>query len=297
MLADGCGKVVSAGPGVTRSDLIGKNVIMTPMRGWESDPEAPEGGVVAVTGSSKATPVGTAQDYLVVDESEVEPLPEHLSPVEGAALPLVGLTGWRALVTKTNATAAPGRNVLITGIGGGVALQVLQFAVAFGANVYVTSGDQAKIDKAKEMGAKGGVIYKEKGWEATLKEMLPRDRPFIDAIIDGAGGEAVSKGVRVLKAGGVVSQYGMTVSPKMTWVMPAVLGNMELRGTTMGSKREFRDMIDFVAKNKIKPVISKVVKGLDNLDGIDSLFTEMDQGKQFGKLVIDIGDDSGRAKL
>lgn len=290
MLADGCGTVVEAGPSASRADLLGKSVILTPMRGWESDPDAPEGSF-AVTGSSKLTPVGTAQDYIVVHESEVEPAPAHLSAAEAAALPLVGLTGWRALVTKAGTAVAPGRNILITGIGGGVALQVLQFAVALGANVYVTSGDQAKIEKAKQMGAKGGVIYKEKKWEATLKEQLPEDRPFIDAIIDGAGGEVVSRGVRALKPGGVIAQYGMTVAPKMDWSMGAVLANVELKGTTMGSKREFRDMVAFVAKHKIRPVISRTVKGLDNLEGIDGLFAEMEQGKQFGKLVIEI--DSG----
>lgn len=291
MLADGYGVVVAAGPGVSRRDLLDRPVLLTPMRGWESDPSTPEAGYCAVTGSSKLSPVGTAQDYVVVHESEVVPAPAHLSPVEGAALPLVGLTGWRALVSKTDA-AAPGRNILITGIGGGVALQVLQFGVAFGANVFVSSGDQAKIDKAKTLGAKGGVVYKEKGWEAKLKALLPSDRPFLDAIIDGAGGEIVSKAVRLLKQGGIISQYGMTVSPKMDWLMSAVINNIELRGTTMGSKREFNDMVAFVNKHRIKPVISRTVKGLDNLEAIDGLFTEMEEGKQFGKLVIEIGGGS-----
>lgn len=291
MLADGYGVVIEAGPNVSRRELLNKPVLLTPTRGWESDPDTPEGGFVGATGSTRLTEVGTAQDYVVVHESEVVPAPEHLTPVEGAALPLVGLTGWRALVNKTNA-AAPGKNILITGIGGGVALQVLQFAVVFGVNAFVTSGDQAKIDKAKTLGAKGGVIYKEKGWEAKLKALLPEDRPFLDAIIDGAGGDIVSKATKLLKQGGIISQYGMTVAPKMEWTMAAVLNNIELRGTTMGSKREFRDMVAFVNKHKIKPVISRTVKGLDNLSAIDSLFTEMEEGKQFGKLVIEIDGGS-----
>lgn len=261
------------------------------MRGWEADAAAPE-GKFAIIGSSKLTELGTGQDYVVVHESEVEPSPEHLSPAEAAALPLVGLTGWRALVTKSNA-AAPGNNILITGIGGGVALQVLQFGVAFGANVYVTSGDQAKIDKAKVMGAKGGVVYKEKDWEKTLKALLPSDRPFLDAIIDGAAGPIVAKAVKILKPGGVISQYGMTVSPKMDWLMSAVLNNVELKGTTMGSKKEFKDMMAFVGEYKIRPVVSKSIKGLANLSAIDGLFSDMKEGKQFGKLVIEFeGADS-----
>ncbi|CAM1511606.1 Fc.00g091190.m01.CDS01 [Cosmosporella sp. VM-42] len=291
LLADGYGTVIAVGPDVSRPGLLNKPVILTPMRGWESDLAGPEDlRKFTVTGGSKLTEVGTAQDYIVVHEDEVEVAPEHLTPAEGAALPLVGLTGWRALVTKSNA-ASPGKNILITGIGGGVALQVLQFAVEFGCNVYVTSGDEAKLSKAKAMGAKGGVNYKHDAWEKELQAILPSDRPYLDAVIDGAGGKVVSKTVRILKAGGVIAQYGMTQAPKMDWIMPAVLANVELKGTTMGSRKEFRDMIAFVNEKKIKPIVSRTVKGLGNLKEIDGLFTEMEQGKQFGKLVIEI--DSG----
>ncbi|KAI5463786.1 hypothetical protein BGZ63DRAFT_403061 [Mariannaea sp. PMI_226] len=290
LLADGYGTVIALGPGVKRTDLLNAPVILTPMRGWVSDPAAPEDSrKFAVTGGSKLTEVGTAQDFIAVHEDEVERAPDHLTPAEGAALPLVGLTGWRAFVTKSNA-AFPGANILLTGIGGGVALQVLQFAVGFGCNVFVTSGDQAKIARAKELGARGGVSYRNEGWEKELRELLPADRPYLDAVIDGAGGNIVGKTIRLLKAGGVISQYGMTVSPKMDWLMQAVLANVELKGSTMGSRKEFRDMVAFVKEKKIRPVVSRVVKGLDNITEIDGLFNDMDQGKQFGKLVIEIGD-------
>lgn len=218
----------------------------------------------------------------------------HLSSVEGAGLPLVGLTGWRALVSKSGA-AAPGKNILITGIGGGAALQVLQFAVAFGCDAFVSSGDQTKIDRAKEMGAKGGVIYKDESWGEHLAALLPKSRPFLDAVIDRAGGDVVAKTVKLLKPGGSIVQYGRTVSPKMDWLMQAVLSNIELKGTTMGSKREFRDMVAFVDEKKIRPVISKTVQGLDNLQAIGELFSEMEDGKQFGKLVIEI--DGGNESM
>ena len=143
-------------------------------------------------------PLGTAQDVLVVEESEVEEAPAHLDAVHAAALPLTGLTGWRALVSKSG-NASAGRNILVTGVGGGVALNILQFAVAFGANVFVTSGDMGKISRAIELGAKGGVSYKSETWEKELLEQLPTDRPFLDSIIDGAGGDVVKRTVRLLK--------------------------------------------------------------------------------------------------
>jgi D-arabinose 1-dehydrogenase-like Zn-dependent alcohol dehydrogenase len=81
----------------------------------------------------------------------------------------------------------------------------------------------------------------------------------------------------------------MTVGPKMDWTMNANLMNLDLRGSTMGSRKEFKDMMAFVDEKKIKPVVSRVVQGLDNLKDIDSLFDEMKSGSQFGKLVIEFG--------
>ncbi|KAG6009100.1 hypothetical protein E4U21_003169 [Claviceps maximensis] len=293
LLADGYGTVVQAGADVSpqnKSLLLHKPVLINPMSRWESDSDGPEGqGTVLIIGASSMTSMGCGQDYAVVDEEDVVAAPAHLTAVEGAALPLAGLTGWRALVTKSR-NAEAGRNILVTGIGGGVALQVLQFAVAMGCHVYVTSGDEAKIERARAMGARAGVVYTREGWERELKALLPPERSFVDAIIDGAGGDIVAKACKLLKPGGVIAQYGMTAGPKMEWSMQAVLMNVELRGTTMGSKREFRDMVAFVDKHKIRPVVSKTVQGLGNLDGIDELFRDMDAGAQFGKLVIEIND-------
>jgi NADPH:quinone reductase-like Zn-dependent oxidoreductase len=149
-------------------------------------------------GGTKSNPVGTLQDRCVLDAAELEECPEHLTDEEAAALPLTGLTAWRALKVKSG-NAEKGRNFLVTGIGGGVALMVLLLGVAEGCNVWVTSGDQRKIDEAVKLGAKGGVVYKEEGWDKKLLGMLPKDRPYLDAIIDGAGGDAVKVGSKLLK--------------------------------------------------------------------------------------------------
>ena len=149
-------------------------------------------------GGTKTNPVGTLQDVCVLDAGELEECPEHLNDEEAAALPLTGLTAWRAFQVKSG-NAVAGRNILVTGIGGGVALMVLSFAVARGCNVYVTSGNQDKIDKAVKLGAKGGVIYKEKDWDKKLQAILPKDRPYLDAIVDGAGGDVIKVGSKLLK--------------------------------------------------------------------------------------------------
>jgi len=145
LLADGCGIVTGLPSSTTSSKYLNKRVILTPSQGWESSPDGPEGGKgITILGGTKTIELGTAQEVLVVHEDEVEVAPELLSDEQAAALPLTGLTAWRAFVTKSG-NAEEGRNILVTGIGGGVALNVLQFAVGKGCNVYVTMGVRRKL--------------------------------------------------------------------------------------------------------------------------------------------------------
>ncbi|RDA95081.1 hypothetical protein CP533_2138 [Ophiocordyceps camponoti-saundersi (nom. inval.)] len=289
LLSDGSGVIVSHGLNVAPT-LLGKNVVLAPMRGWTSDPLGPEpGSRIEVAGGSQGCDSGTARDYMLLPACEVEVAPRHLSAVEAAALPLAGLTAWRAVVSKARVTS--GQNVLITGVGGGVALQALQFVVALGARAFVTSGEPAKISRAcTTLGADAGVSYRLPDWDVRLRELLPKERPYLDAVIDGAGGDIIARSLTLLRQGGVVVQYGMTIAPTMDWTMRAVMANIELKGSTGGSRREFADMVAFVAENKIRPVVCRSVSGLAHLEAIDGLFEDMDKGRQFGKLVIEIDD-------
>lgn len=296
--ADGCGTVASTGSDPSAKAWAGKRVLINPGTGWESDPAGPEDpSGYKILGGTKMNKNGTFVQEYVSDVGELEEAPGHLSDHEAAALPLAGLTAFRATNVKAREAMAPGKNVLVTGIGGGVAIMALLFAVGAGANVWVSSGSAEKIERAKKMGAKGGVSYKEKGWEKKLVEMLPKERKQLDAIVDGAGGEIVTVGSKLLKPGGVISVYGMTTNPKMPFIMPAVLKNIEVRGSTMGSRKEFKDMVAFVQKHNLKPIVSKVAKGLDNIADVDSLFDDMSKGSQFGKLVIQIDGSGGSSKL
>ena len=199
ILSDGCGVVTHTGADVSHWE--GKRVILNPGIGWKDDPDGPEAanGYV-ILGGTKAHPVGTLAETVTIDADQLEEAPPHLGHVEAAALPLAGLTAWRVTMVKC-ANARPGRNILVTGIGGGVAIMALLFATAAGANVYVTSGNEEKIQKARELGAKGGVNYKDADWDSQLRKMLPEDRRYLDAIIDGAGSNIVEKGSKLLKVG------------------------------------------------------------------------------------------------
>ncbi|KAL8822518.1 MAG: hypothetical protein Q9191_006748, partial [Dirinaria sp. TL-2023a] len=301
LLADGCA-IVLPHPDAAGSIKFpaSQRVIINPGTGWLSDSSGPE-AAYTVLGGSSTTALGTLQEIIAVPVDDVVPAPEHLSDVEAAALPLTGLTAWRAFETKST-NAEPGRNILVTGIGGGVALMVLLFAVAKGCNVFVTSSSVDKIDRAKSLGANGGVDYTdEEGWPKKLKSLLPKDRPFLDAVIDGAGGNIIGNTWKLLKLGGVVVSYGITSIDPPRLPMQAVMKNIELKGSTMGSRREFTDMVRFVDEKKIRPVVERVVHGIENLVAIDGLFDIMKKCKQFGKLVVRIGSDSeghkGKAKL
>ena len=290
LLADGCAVICPYPISAVGHEgfSVSQRVIINPGTGWLSDPIGPE-RAYTVLGGTSTTPLGMLQEMVVVPADDVELAPEHLSNAEAAALPLTGLTAWRAFSTKSS-NAAAGRNILITGIGGGVALMVLLFAVAKGCNVFVTSSSTEKIERAKNLGAKGGVLYTdEERWPRTLRQMLPRDRPFLDTVIDGAGGDIIGSIWKLLKFGGVVVSYGMTSMSQPTLPMQAVMKNIELKGSTMGSREEFREMVRFVREHKIRPVVERVVTGIEDLEAIEGLFQDLKEGTQFGKLVVEIG--------
>lgn len=122
--------------------------------------------------------------------------------------------------------------------------------------MFVTSSSPAKLDRAIALGATGGVVYTEEDeWPRALRKMLPKNRPFLDAVIDGAGGDIVGNTWKLLKVGGIVVSYGMTSTDQPTMPMQAVMKNIELRGSTMGSQLEFAEMVRFVEEKRIRPVV------------------------------------------
>ncbi|KAG0347733.1 hypothetical protein BG004_007071 [Podila humilis] len=284
--ADGVGRIVDL-KSTSSKHRLGDRVIVMPSTGWDKDPRGPEDAYYILGGGHAQ---GIFSEYFVADQDDIFKAPDHLTDAEAAALPLAGLTAFRAVFTKGQ--VSKGQNVLITGIGGGVALMALAFCVAAGANVYVSSSDDAKILKAVRLGAKGGVNYKDdtdrqypflEKWGQNLQKLADGD--LFDVVIDGAGGDGFKIFTRILRLGGIVSSYGMTVKPKVDFTMAAVLKNIEIRGSTMGSRAEFGAMLEFVNKNKIRPVVSEIWQGLESAE---KAFETMKKGSQFGKLVLSL---------
>ncbi|KAF9102475.1 hypothetical protein BGX29_004557 [Mortierella sp. GBA35] len=279
--ADGVGRI-SEIKGKSSKHKVGDRVVVMPSTGWITDPRGPEDAYYILGGGHVQ---GIFSEHYVAQQDDLFKVPGHLTDAEAAALPLAGLTAYRAVFTKGQ--VCKGQNVLITGIGGGVALLALSFCVAIGANVYVTSSDNSKILQAGRLGAVGGVNYKEANWGANVQR-LSGGEPF-DVVIDGAGGDGVKAFTQLLRLGGIIVSYGMTVKPKVDYTMAAVLRNIEIRGSTMGSRVEFEEMIRFVDKHKIKPVVSQVWPGLESAE---EAFNVMKSGSQFGKLVLSLKNNS-----
>ena len=139
----------------------------------------------------------------------------------------------------------------------------------------------------------GSSCTDEKVWPKTLREILPTARPFLDAVVDGAGGDIVGSTWKLLKPGGVIVNYGMTSLRQPSLPKQAVMKNIDLKRSTMGSRREFGETVRFASEKRIRPVVQRVVHGIENLERIEGLFEDLKKGTEFGKLVVKI-DPNGK---
>lgn len=253
----------------------GREVVINPAMAWGDDPRV-QSKSFHILGLPRP---GTFAQRVAVPTNKIYDKPAHLNWVEAAALPLAGLTAYRALFTQGQ--CASGQRVLISGVGGGVALFACQFALAAGADVFVTSGTPEKLDRAREMGASGGVNYRDVDWPKKLKEMA---RGF-DVIIDSAAGSGFAQLVRLVNPGGRIVLYGGTRG-KIDGLSPQILfwKQATIKGSTMGTDAEFADMIAFVTRHQIKPVVDAVLPLPEGQQGFD----RMAAGQQFGKIVFEI---------
>lgn len=270
--SDGAGVVVGTGADVDQS-WLGREVIINPSFDWGGNAAA-QGDQFTILGLPKD---GTLAEQIAVPIDQVTAKPNHLSWEEAAALPLAGLTAFRALFSRVN--LREGERVLISGIGGGVALFSLQFACAAKAEVWVTSSSPEKIAQARALGATGGFLYTDTDW---TKKALDAPGPFA-VIVDSAGGEGFERLIDVAAPGGRVVFYGATRGNPPTLPTRKIFWKqLSLLGTTMGSPRDWADLIRFVESHGIRPVISDRF----SIDRAVEAFDLMERGGQFGKIVL-----------
>lgn len=270
--SDGCGYVCDVSEGVSES-LIGQRVIIHPSLFWGDDMKA-QSNNFHVLGMPT---YGTFAHHCIVDADRVYAAPSYLSDAECAALPLAGLTAWRALMNQGKAQSR--HKILITGIGGGVALFAAQCALALGAEVWVTSGSQDKISMAQHLGAKGGILYSEPDFGKSLMKAMGG----FDIIVDGTGGETLNHALEAIKPGGTIVIYGATAgTPNNVNIHRIFWKQVHIIGSTMGNDSDFAEMLAFVTQYRIKPIIAKTLY----LEQGAEAFRYLHSGAQTGKIVL-----------
>jgi len=269
--------VILGSDGAGTADFKEKQVIINPGYNWGEQQEA-QSGDFKILGMPDD---GTFAEEIAVPQEQLFAKPEHLSFEQAAALPLAGLTAYRAIFKQGRLQSS--QTVVITGIGGGVACIALQLAIAAGATVIVTSSSQAKIDKALSMGAAAGFLYTSEGYASQVKAEF---RP-VHVIVDGAGGDGYGELIDMVCPGGRIVNYGATAGiPEKLELRKVFFRQLHLVGSTMGSPEDFAAMLDMVNKHKIRPVVDKVFALSDGNKALE----KMNVLSQFGKLVLRVSD-------
>lgn len=269
--SDGAGIVEQVGEGV-KNVQVGDEVVIIPSLGWEKNSPAPPKGFEIVGFPDH----GTFAETIVIPAENAVKKPESLTWEEAGVLPLAALTAYRALFTRGKLQA--GQHLLLPGIGSGVATFLLQLAKAAGANVTVTSRSEKKRERALQLGA-DAAIDSNGDWD----EQMNGEKA--DIVIDSVGRATFDKSLKQVKLGGTIVVFGASAGDEIKLNLRSFFyGQYNLLGSTMGSSEEFLEMLEFIDKHKIKPIIDKVFPLTDALDALHRL----EDAEQFGKIALKI---------
>lgn len=274
--SDGAGKIDAIGAGV-EGVHVGQEVVVYPAMRWGEREDAPGPGFEVLGGADN----GTFAQYIVLPAGNVRPKPGHLSWVEAAALGLSGLTAYRALVAR--AALQPGETILIHGIGGAVALAALQIAGAIGARAIVTSSSDAKLARARQLGAWETVNYKDTDWLAAARERT--GGAGVNVVLESVGEATFPGSISALAGGGRIATFSTTTGGTPTinlrelfWKQGSILG------TTMGSARDFDGLLAFYSAHNLTPVVDRTFP----LAEVSHAFQRLEAAEQFGNIALDI---------
>ncbi|QGH34348.1 zinc-binding dehydrogenase [Gracilibacillus salitolerans] len=267
--SDGAGVIEKAGDEASRFE-IGEEVIINPGLNWYDNTEAPpeDFEIVGVPFD------GTFAKKILISEDFVERKPTHLSWEEAGVFALSALTGYRALFTQ--GILKEGETLFIPGVGGGVTSFIIQMAKAVGARVITTSRDSDKLKHAEKLGYDRAILTNE-DWKIALADEQ------IDIVIESIGGATFNRSIDVLKKGGRIVTFGSSTNDEFTFNLRSFFyGQYKLIGSTMGSREELHELMQFIEKHNIKPLLDKGFP----LDNIETAFTYLESQKQVGKIYI-----------
>jgi NADPH:quinone reductase-like Zn-dependent oxidoreductase len=271
--SDGAGEVATVGGNVD-AQWVGRPVVINPSLDWGDDPRC-FGKNFRILGMPDP---GTYAEFVKVPASAVHEKPASWSWEELAALPLAGLTAYRAVVTR--AQLQKDEWVLVTGIGGGVAQFAMQIAQMLGGRVVVTSSRDDKLQRALELGAAAAVNYQAADW---IKQVVAKTDGGPHVVIDSAGGRTLNQCVEAVRPGGRIATFGATtgLTPELD-VRRVFWKQVSILGTTMGAPAEFAAMLNLYRSSTHRPIVDTVFP----LDRADAAHERMEQANQFGKIVL-----------
>jgi NADPH:quinone reductase-like Zn-dependent oxidoreductase len=282
--ADGAGVVEAVGDDVPTGLRPGDRVLVNPAMscgGCERCRAGEQSECLSFRMLGEHEP-GTVAEVVRVPAANVFPVPEHLDFTEAAALGVTFITAYRMLFAR--GAMVPGEWVLVTGIGGGLALSLFQLARPVAGKVFVTSSTAAKLERAAALGADGGVDYREEDVGRAIRRLT--GKRGVDLVADSAGGPSLDASLRALRKGGRVVIAGATAGAKAEIDVRRLFWNqLSILGSTMGSVRDVSDMLRLVAGTKLRPIVDRVVP----LDEAPSALRLLEDGGQFGKIVVSIG--------
>jgi NADPH:quinone reductase-like Zn-dependent oxidoreductase len=224
---------------------------------------------------------GTFTELLRVPARNVFLCPDHLSLAEAASLGVTFITAYRMLFTQGE--MKPGDSVLITGIGGGLALSALQLARPVAGRIYVTSSSELKLDRARQLGADGGINYRDQDVGKEVRRLT--SKRGVDVVIDSAGGPSLDESLRALTQGGRVVVAGATAGRRAQIDVRRLFWNqLRIIGSTMGSHADVAGMLRLVAGAKLKPIVDRAFPFSQAQEALRYLNSQ----DRFGKVVLDL---------
>jgi len=223
---------------------------------------------------------GGLAEYVAVRGDNVLALPASIGFEQAASFILTNMTAWRMVVTQGQVRA--GQDVLVIGVGGGVSSTAVQIARLCGARVIATSSDDAKLEKAKALGAEVGINYKKHpDWAKQVFEAT--NKRGVDVVIENVGAATWKDSIRSLKGGGRLVTCGATSGNVGETLIPLVFWKqVHLIGSTMANRKEFHDVMGQFFAGRLKAIIDEVVPLKDGAAAQQRLA----EGKQFGKIVL-----------
>jgi NADPH:quinone reductase-like Zn-dependent oxidoreductase len=266
--------IIGADGAGVRTDT-GEQVVVLPSLNWGGSDEAPSRRWEILGDHSP----GTYAELVSVPADCLAAKPAGFSWAEAAALPLVGVTTYRALFVRGRLRA--GESMLVVGAGGGIATMAISLAVAAGAAITVTSSSSDTIERAVSAGARGGVLHSETEWPEHARAMSPNKAGF-DLVLDPVG--RWSESVRALRPGGRLVVLGANAAETAPMdIRSFYFGQFDLLGTTMGSSRDFAGLLNMIDRCSVRP---PVIDREFPLDRAAEAHQHLERGRTFGKCVL-----------